>query len=568
MAFTTIAWDGLGVIADCDALSDTQGGTWAEDGAGGISANSDNYLLPPASIGHVYASKSGFGYYTAPATYDFTPTTGAQSGQFIYIWIQIQSASAFDTLANNGFSFVVGTNITNYRTYKLAGSGAGEGKPFDGGGWKLFVIDPTIAGSIADTGTYSLSTINMVGLWMDTIVSVRADTIFIDQISIGKGLRVTGTGTIDEIVDYCTDYTNRAWGVFQKRGSIAFAYGGLTVGDSTSATINTALTDSGNVVEFGYTEFWNGTTWALTHPATYNTITLEKHASYTTDYTSTNTSLFGSDGAELAISTDAGSTISLTGGQLKEMTSLTTLSGQTYSGKILSAIDASSISNTPTDCTWDLCGLITIESGGGLSGCTVSNSLATSALSTTSLNVLSVCSFVSDGTGHGVNLGTISSTQSMNWNNDDSGYTAASSGNETILVSVDNGITLTINVGSGYSTPSVYNTGTGTVSVVSGQVTTKVTVKHSDGSLLTTQNANVLLEAASGGPLSVGTDIIKGYTDINGEIQDIRSFASDQPVVGWVRKGSGTPYYKQYDLQGTIDNASGLNLIAQMIDDE
>ena len=507
MAFTTIAWDGTGVIANCDALSDTAGGSWAELGGGGISANTDNYLLPPASIGHVYASKSGFGYYTTAATYDFTPTTGTQDGEFIYIWIQIQSASAFDTLANNGFSIVVGTDTSNYRTYKIAGSGTGEGKPFDGGGWKLFVVDPTIAGSIADTGTFNIATINMIGLWMDTIVSVRADTIFIDQISLGKGLRVTGTGTLDEAVTYCTDYTNRAWGVFQKRGSIYFAYGGLVVGDSTSATVNTVFTDSGNVVEFGYTEFWNGTAWALTHPATYNKIVLDKHASYTTDYTSTNTSLFGSAGAELALTVDSGATRSLSGGQLKEMTSLVTVSGQTLDNKVMSTIDASTIGNIPVGCTWDTCGLITISAGGGLDSCVIYKGTGTSAVLTPIGDISDVtdCTFTSDGTGHGLEItGTATNITLTGTTFTNYASTDGSTGNEGVYVNIASGsMNLTI---SGGSTPSVRTAGA-SVTLVVGAV--NVTAYSVDDSGSNVNDAIFHLEAAGTtmSPFPVGDTI-------------------------------------------------------------
>lgn len=457
MAFTSIAWNGIGVIANCDALADSAGGTHAELGGGGISANTDNYLLPPASIGHVYASKSGFGYYTTPANYSFA-TAGNAEGQFIYIWIQIQSPSAFDLLANNGFSIVVGTDTSNYRTYKIAGSGAGEGKVFEGGGWKLFVIDPTIAGSIADIGVYDLATINMVGLWMDTIVSVRADTIFTEQISIGKGLRVTGTGTVQELVDYCTDYTNRAWGVFQKRGRIAFAYGSLTVGDNVNSTVNSSLTDDGNIIGFGFTEFWNGSAWVISHPLDYNKLILEKHASFTTDYTSVNTSLLSNVEAKLSRTIESGSTISLTGGALDVMSSFNTISGEVTKGKVLTDIDASSISNTPTGCTWNTSGLITVEPGGGLDSCVISASTGAIAVTTASTSSVINTEFISSGTGHAIEATTVGS---HNWEDWSSGYglddtTDAvlynNSGGHIDLSVIGNGVAPTVRNGAGAST--------------------------------------------------------------------------------------------------------------------
>ena len=202
-------------------------------------------------------------------------------------------------------------------------------------------------------------------------------------------------------------------------------------------------------------------------------------------------------------------------------------------------------------------------------GCTFDSPIGTVGLAVNNLNIITGCSFNSDGTGHGVNLGTIGTSTSLNWDNSDNDYTAASSGDETILVNyTDTGSPLTINVVAGASTPSVYNTGAGTVNVVSGQVTTKIIVKHPDGSLLTTLDANVLVEAAAGGSLAIGTDIIKGFTDSNGEIQDIRSFATNQPIVGRVRKGSSTPYYKTFNFTGTIDTATGFTQTCTLIDDE
>jgi hypothetical protein len=61
---------------------------------------------------------------------------------------------------------------------------------------------------------------------------------------------------------------------------------------------------------------------------------------------------------------------------------------------------------------------------------------------------------------------------------------------------------------------------------------------------------------------------ISGETDINGEISDSRSYGSPQPIVGWVRKGSSQPYYKQQPISDTISNTAGLSLNVQLIGDE
>jgi hypothetical protein len=257
----TIGLNGLGIIANCDGDTDSAGGTWAESGGGTVGTNPDEYLFGSSSIGSQYASKSGFTYFTSNTIMDFTPVTGAQAGQFIYIWVNISAGGALDILANNGLSIIIGSDTSNYRTYKIAGSDDTNGWS---GGWKLFVIDPTIAGSIADVGTFNLATIDTIGIWIDTIVSVRADSMWIDQIAVADGIRVTGTSTTawQDVVDYCTDYTNRAWGIFQEREGVFYSYGKTYIGD-TGQTAITSFKDSGKVIQFGDSEFWNGSAWAL-----------------------------------------------------------------------------------------------------------------------------------------------------------------------------------------------------------------------------------------------------------------------------------------------------------------
>jgi len=192
----------------------------------------------------------------------------------------------------------------------------------------------------------------------------------------------------------------------------------------------------------------------------------------------------------------------------------------------------------------------------------------------TDLANITDCSFVSDGSNYGIDIGTVSSTTSVNWNNFLSGYetgttgspvTTTTTGNEAIRVNVASGQTLTINVGSGYGIPSVRNDGSGTVNVVAGQVTTTIKVTTTAGANIA--GARVYLIAGSGGPLSQGTVIFNTLTDSNGEVSDIRSLASNQPVTGWVRKGTSAPYYKTSQINATIDNAAGLSLNVLMIPD-
>ena len=124
------------------------------------------------------------------------------------------------------------------------------------------------------------------------------------------------------------------------------------------------------------------------------------------------------------------------------------------------------------------CDFVT-QNGAIFSGTTFDTPAGAVAIVADNLSNIYDCTFNSSGVGHAVDMGTINADVSYNWANKESGYTGASSGDETILVSVDSGITLTINVQTGASTPSVWNVGLGTVNVVAGLVTIDWTINPS-----------------------------------------------------------------------------------------
>jgi hypothetical protein len=151
--------------------------------------------------------------------------------------------------------------------------------------------------------------------------------------------------------------------------------------------------------------------------------------------------------------------------------------------------------STLTSSTFRRCGLVT-QGGSTITSCSFDSPTGAIGLSVDSLVDVTDCSFTSDGTGHAIDLGTVSATGSISWSNNDSGYASSngSTGNETILVSVATSQTLTINVGVGSSTPTIYNTGAGTVLVVSGQVDVSVTTTTPAG--VPVGDVRVILRAA------------------------------------------------------------------------
>lgn len=61
---------------------------------------------------------------------------------------------------------------------------------------------------------------------------------------------------------------------------------------------------------------------------------------------------------------------------------------------------------------------------------------------------------------------------------------------------------------------------------------------------------------------------LEGDTDASGNISLSKTYSSNQPVDGWVRKSTSSPRFKTFPIAGTISSTSGLTINVQMIIDE
>ena len=98
------------------------------------------------------------------------------------------------------------------------------------------------------------------------------------------------------------------------------------------------------------------------------------------------------------------------------------------------------------------------------------------------------------------------------------------------------------------------------------EVTVTVTVQDvTDSSDI--ENARVYLLAGAGGDLTEGTLITSSLTNSSGIVTFSFDYSSDQPVVGYARKGTTTPLYVEGVIGGTITE-DGLTLTVLLIPDE
>jgi len=422
----TVAYEGLGVIANADQVTDDTGGLgtgdWGELGAGYIDVNPDVYLYGSASMGSQYASKVGYSYFDRVTPINFDSTW---AGNFIYMWINISAKGAFTTA--DSFCVRIGTsNSANYNDYFLANKNDSNGWA---GGWKLFVIDPTKTRT-SGNGTLDLTSVRYFGNYIATDVSVRADSIWWSQMAVAKGLRILGTSTSGwaDAVAYCTDYSNRAWGVLQQREGIYFVYGGLWIGSSTASTATSFVT-AGRVIQFGVSEYRNASTnWVTSYPNTANTLVIEDQNGYETIFQ--DGEIVGSDAGRSGSQFigDPNSTISMTLYSGNDASSVTKLYGTTFKDIKGTIILGSNTSNQYFSNTFQGCGVMTlgtssvqntlfigqlglITAGGGvLKNCNFISATVPVALlwdvAVAPGGNLDGTAFYSTGTGHAIELGT------------------------------------------------------------------------------------------------------------------------------------------------------------------
>uniref|UniRef100_A0A6M3LAA7 Uncharacterized protein n=1 Tax=viral metagenome TaxID=1070528 RepID=A0A6M3LAA7_9ZZZZ len=493
----TIAYEGLGVIANADLLTNDTGGLgtgdWGELGAGYIGTNPDVYLYGTGSIGSQYASKVGYSYFDRVTPVDFNSTW---AGNFVYMWINISAKGAFTTA--DSFCIRLGTsNSANYNDYFIANKDDSNGWP---GGWKLFVIDPTKTRT-SGNGTLNLASVQYFGNYIATDVSVRADSIWWSQIAVAKGLRILGTSTTGwaDAVAYCTDYPNRAWGVLQEREGIYYVYGGLWVGSST-ASMATSFVTAGRVIQFGTSEYRNATTdWVTSYPNTANTLVVEDQNGYSTIFT--DGVIVGSDAGRSGSQFigDPNSTISMTLYSGNDASSVTKMYGTTFKDIKGTIILGANIANQYFSDTFQGCGIMTLGTS------SVQNTLFVSQLGliTYGGGILKNCSFISatvpvalswnvavdtntkldgtlfssGGTGHAIEFGTNTPT-SLTFNNlTFTGYGSDETTDAAIYNNSGKAIEISLN---GTTQPTVKNGG-GASTTFPSSITLKIAVKDIEG---------------------------------------------------------------------------------------
>jgi hypothetical protein len=530
------------------------------------------------------------------------PTDGA-----VLTWIYWWGPGVLATKANGGAEISIGNSTTAYRGWYVTGS-----DDWAFGGWRCYPVDPSLTpdrtvGSPTATRQYFGWVANVAA----TVAIARGNPYGIDAIRYGRcdivstnGDLANGYATFLGAADWDNNITRR-YGMLTPRDGAYFHQGLFQMGTDATAV---DFRDSNRVVFIQNTEKVS---------ANFNRYEV-RNASSRVDWTNIGISALGtvSKGRFEAV---ANADINIDTCTFTDMDSFIFQSNSTIVAT-----------------TFRRCGLITQGSAIFNGGNRITNATGAVAMLANNIDNISATEFISDGTGHAIELTSAHAGNSYTLTDVNfTGYasTDGSTGNEAIYN--NSGGAVTINI-SGGNTPSIRNGAGATTTVVAGAVTVTLTVTTATGTAI--QDANSLLYATAGGPFPAAASVtitnsgttatvthtshglasndkvlikgaslpanrgvfsitvtgantytytmasapgsnptgtitstfvlLSGLTNAQGQLTMSRVFPSDQPVAGWSRKSSGTPYYKTGPVSGTVDSGTGATLTALLIADE
>ena len=551
--------------------SDLTAGTLYTDTEGSVSiatlsgGGGQNSLTDPETDDYIQgansASRNPWGSGTRAILNTIGSTTIA-SGDALFLWAKADVGQLINSTAGGGVQVLIGNSTNALNAWYVNGNEDALG------GWRCYVVDPSVATDNTYGNPNATRSVFGVGFNIPANGPSKGFPFKLDAIRHGRFATITGgtapdaAATLDALATQ-NDLNANQWGQFSLINGVYQFQGGLQLGTSAAAV---RVIDSSRAIFILDT---------IKVTSGFNRIEIN-NASSIVDLTAVSITSLGTTSKGTFVVVD---------------NATVTLNGCTFVNMGTFTFNGGTNANTITGSTFRNCETVT-QAGAVFTGCTFDSSFSSTSVVADDVDSITGCTFISDGTGHAVDLGTVSANTTVVWDNvlDDgagsewtgtTGVTVGVSGtaNDAILVNVTGSNTLTVSVEAGATIPTIRNTGTGTVDIQAGNVTLTVTVQDGTGTApvtITDESVNVYIEAAAGGPLTTGTQIIKGFANTSGVITDTRSLASDQPITGWARRASaadgalpsGTTYFKQANITGTFASSGNTPLTVVLSPDE
>lgn len=571
-------------------------GTWT---AGTVVLEPDFFIQGANCIAKYMVSGAvGLGGMAANAG---TPLTIPSPGGF-FVWMMGQCPNIIDTEALGGLRLVCGNLATAFNAWKVKGKDT-----YTYGGWICFVVDPTVAVD------YTVGAPTTDRQWFGGAINQLANAkggLGIDVVRYGRGeARIANGSAIDGFATFSgfatqNDANANRWGLIQaidggylQQGLVIFGY--VTATDFRDSNTSILIANTKKVISsFNAFEVRQATSrvdltsvsfQALGTVAKGNWITTNNATINITGCTFTDMGTFGFLASSTILTSTFRRTDQITTGGAT-FTSCTIDKNISASAMLAaSPANAALISNTAF--TSDGTGHA-IEIGGTAANMTLTGNTYTGYAA-------------SDGsTGNEmvyVNIATGSMNLTISGGTTPSVRTAGAavtviSGAVNVTVTVQNvsganienaNVYLPVATGGPFpyqASVTITNSGTtATVTHTSHGLATNDKVRIKGASLaqnngvftITVTGASTYTYTMSSAPGSNPTGtitstfvVLYGLTNVSGQITMSRVFPSAQPISGWTRKSSATPFYKTALITGSVSATTGFSATALLISDE
>ena len=362
-----------------------------------------------------------------------TITPGAS--EHFWVWVFLATPGQADTRQNRGLTIAIGTTTTAYNKFHV------EGKETYGAIARVARCYPIRYVTTSNTSHPYRTLVGSPGAnpqWFGALANilgtVKASNLGIDAIRRGTGAYLTAgelisagdgsdnPGTFDGFAAVDNVYTAR-WGILTSFGGGIFELQGrFAIGQNNAGTATLARFKDSNKTILLVDTF---------HSQADFTQFIFDHASTRVEWTNINITALGTINSGRFIVNSNNPTLVISGGTYTGIGTTTLRSNSSFTGT-----------------TWRSTDQITLN-GATLTGCTIDNNTATSAViaaTPAGAELITGTDFISDGTGHGLEItGSIISEIALTnctWTNYAS--SGGSTGNEAIYVNTSSG-SITIN---------------------------------------------------------------------------------------------------------------------------
>lgn len=599
-------------ISTCESVSnwdESSDGTWDD---GGAPAQDEDSNIQDTYCISAEAKLLKTGYMTI--IYDNTTDVSIPTDGAVLVWQYYTAPSAIDTLANSGLGVLIGDGLGDFDYWATSGN---DHQPQPAGGWANVAVNDTVAAK----GTVGSPTgSDFIGVLAHGLRSIsKGNPLCVDVMRYGRCESQFSNG---EVADYCTfagyaaanDADTAKWGLisaiaggFLYKGLMSLGYGGTEAyfhDSDAKVTVDNSLnvTAGFNAIKVNDVDtevYWTRVSFkslCTVSPGSFEMVdnadvqweacAFEDMGAFTmlSNFVGTNCAWIrcgvitanGADfvGSSVLLSSVAADASALVWNVATDPDGL--LDDMTFTKGALAHHAIEFGSSTPSEVTLNGWTVADFNASDGQNDSVIYNNTG-GALT---VNIVEGSGTFSYKNGSGASTTIVEGVQTSVTVKDALTATVISGVNVLLLVADDTNFiyndAVTEITGSG-TTATVDHTGHGLEDGdkvrISGanqdEYNGTFTITYISASSYSYTTTSTVSASPATGTITATFALIKGTTDGSGKISYTTTYPSgDQPIVGWARKSTSSPYYKESPISDIVDDATGKAITVLMVSDE